>query len=111
MREVPAEVDLDLGDLVALEGEHLRVAEARAVGPRGLVGHDDLVAMLDIIDDPVVVAAAAARFELKLLAELGFGLDLDRCAAYKTTTFNFAVHRQPQHYTLITERKGAIPPE
>jgi predicted amidohydrolase len=38
-------------------------------------------------------------------------IDLDRCAAYKTTTFNFAVHRQPQHYALITERKGAIPPE
>jgi predicted amidohydrolase len=38
-------------------------------------------------------------------------IDLDRCAAYKTTTFNFAVHRQPQHYGLITERKGAIPPE
>jgi len=48
--------------------------------PHPLV-YADLVAMLDIIDDPVVVAAAAARFELKLLAELGFGLDLDRCAA------------------------------
>jgi predicted amidohydrolase len=37
--------------------------------------------------------------------------DLDRCASYKTTTFNFAAHRQPQHYTLITERKGAVPPD
>ncbi|MBI3516421.1 MAG: N-carbamoyl-D-amino-acid hydrolase [Proteobacteria bacterium] len=37
--------------------------------------------------------------------------DLDRCASYKTTTFNFAVHRQPQHYTLITDRKGAVPPD
>jgi DNA repair protein RecO (recombination protein O) len=48
--------------------------------PHPLV-YADLVAMLDRIDDPVVIAVAVARFELKLLAELGFGLDLDRCAA------------------------------
>lgn len=36
--------------------------------------------------------------------------DLDACASYKTTTFNFAVHRMPQHYGLITARKGAEPP-
>jgi DNA repair protein RecO (recombination protein O) len=48
--------------------------------PHPLV-YADLVAMLDRIDDPVVIAVAVGRFELKLLAELGFGLDLDRCAA------------------------------
>jgi DNA repair protein RecO (recombination protein O) len=48
--------------------------------PHPLV-HADLAAVLDRIDDPVAVAVAVARFELKLLAELGFGLDLDRCAA------------------------------
>jgi predicted amidohydrolase len=36
--------------------------------------------------------------------------DLDACASYKSTTFNFAVHRMPQHYGLIVERKGAEPP-
>lgn len=36
--------------------------------------------------------------------------DLDACASYKNTTFNFAVHRMPQHYGLITSRKGAEPP-
>lgn len=36
--------------------------------------------------------------------------DLDLCASYKKTTFNFAVHRQPQAYGLIVERKGAVPP-
>lgn len=36
--------------------------------------------------------------------------DLDACASYKATTFNFAVHRMPQHYGLITTRKGAEPP-
>lgn len=36
--------------------------------------------------------------------------DLDACASYKNTTFNFAAHRMPQHYGLIVERKGAEPP-
>jgi predicted amidohydrolase len=36
--------------------------------------------------------------------------DLDLCASYKNTTFNFARHRQPEHYRMIVERKGAVPP-
>lgn len=36
--------------------------------------------------------------------------DLDLTKSYKSTTFNFAVHRQPQAYGLIVERKGAVPP-
>lgn len=32
--------------------------------------------------------------------------DLDFCAIYKKTTFNFDLHRQPQAYGLIVERKG-----
>jgi len=36
--------------------------------------------------------------------------DLDLTLSYKNTTFNFAQHRQPQHYGLIVERKGSLPP-
>ena len=36
--------------------------------------------------------------------------DLDLTLSYKTTTFNFARHREPQAYGLIVERKGAILP-
>jgi DNA repair protein RecO (recombination protein O) len=36
---------------------------------------------LDRFGDPAAVAVLAARFELQLLAELGFGLDLSACAA------------------------------
>ncbi|GMV58859.1 MAG: carbon-nitrogen hydrolase [Betaproteobacteria bacterium] len=36
--------------------------------------------------------------------------DLDLCASYKNTTFNFARHREPAQYRMIVERKGAIPP-
>src|SRR4051794_37971707 len=49
--QIPAEVDLLLADLVAGEGQDLGIPEARAVGARGLVGHDDLVAGLDQADD------------------------------------------------------------
>jgi hypothetical protein len=38
--------------------------------------------------------------------------DLDLCNSFKNSVFNFAVHRQPEHYRMIVERKGAIlPPE
>jgi DNA repair protein RecO (recombination protein O) len=41
--------------------------------------------ILDHLDDPLTVAPAIARFELAFLAELGFGLDLESCAATGTT--------------------------
>ncbi len=36
--------------------------------------------------------------------------DLDAGKSYKTTTFNFAVHRQPDQYRMIVDRKGAQDP-
>ena len=36
--------------------------------------------------------------------------DLDAGFHYRRDIFNFANHRRPEHYTLITERKGAVPP-
>jgi DNA repair protein RecO (recombination protein O) len=40
-----------------------------------------LEAALGRLGDPAEVAVLVARFELQLLAELGFGLDLSACAA------------------------------
>ena len=37
--------------------------------------------------------------------------DLDFGAYIKRTVFNFAKHRRIEHYKLITERTGAIPPD
>ena len=37
--------------------------------------------------------------------------DLDAGRSYKTTTFNFAVHRQPDAYRRIVEQKGAVDPD
>ena len=34
--------------------------------------------------------------------------DLDLTQSYKSSVFNFAKHREPESYTLIVERKGAV---
>jgi len=47
--------------------------------------HDALAAILDHLEDRRVAAVLIARFELQMLAELGFGLDLDQCAATGAT--------------------------
>ena len=36
--------------------------------------------------------------------------DLDFARPYRADIFNFAAHRRPEHYRLIVERTGAIPP-
>jgi DNA repair protein RecO (recombination protein O) len=47
--------------------------------------HDDLYVafehILERLDDAPIAAPMVARFELQLLSELGFGLDLTQCAA------------------------------
>jgi DNA repair protein RecO (recombination protein O) len=47
--------------------------------------HDMLVAILGHLHERPIAAALVARFELQMLAELGFGLDLEQCAATGAT--------------------------
>ncbi|MDQ1366741.1 MAG: N-carbamoyl-D-amino-acid hydrolase [Acidimicrobiaceae bacterium] len=54
----------------------------------------------------IVAAAATASDELVVAS-----CDLDRCAHYKETLFDFERYRMIEHYGLITSRRGAIPPE
>ena len=67
--------------------------QSRAVTPRSREdpGSGTTVAMCHGEADELCVAAC----------------DLDAGRSYKSTVFNFGQHRQPQHYTLIVERKGA----
>jgi predicted amidohydrolase len=53
-----------------------------------------------------IVAQALTRGDELVVATC----DLDLCRPYKETLFNFARHRRPEHYRLIVERSGAIPP-
>jgi N-carbamoyl-D-amino-acid hydrolase len=39
-----------------------------------------------------------------------FHCDLGAGQSYKRPTFNFAIHRQPDQYRMIVERKGAGDP-
>jgi len=67
-----------------------------------LIGNSSVVA-----PSGVVVAQALSQDDELLVATC----DLDLASSYKATTFNFAKHRQPQHYGLIVERAGATEPE
>jgi len=54
-----------------------------------------------------VIAQAISQDDELVIARC----DLDATRSYKTTTFNFARHREPEHYRMIVERKGAIEPD
>src|SRR5580704_1987628 len=69
------------------------LASAAAMAEAGLPerephphAYDGLSALLDALDQDQGWAPAYARWELALLAELGFGLDLGSCAATGTTS-------------------------
>src|SRR4051795_9760926 len=47
--------------------------------------HDTLTEILEHLGDRSIAAALIARFELQMLGEFGFGLDLDQCAATGAT--------------------------
>ncbi len=63
---------------LALAGAHLRLLPERDPHPRL---YDALAALLDHLDHAPLAAELMVRFEMLLLDELGFGLDLETCAA------------------------------
>jgi DNA repair protein RecO (recombination protein O) len=65
----------------------------------------ELESILDDFDDPHSAAARIARFELRLLAELGFGLDLSECAA--TGSRRDLIYVSPKSGRAISRAAGA----
>ena len=65
------------------------IGQSAIIAPSG-----EIVAQASTLEDELIVAAC----------------DLDRCGPFKTSIFNFALHRRPEHYKLIVERTGAKPP-
>lgn len=61
--------------------------------------------ILDAVDEPRAAATAIARFELALLAELGFGLDLSLCAATGVTAD--LVYVSPRSGRAVSRAAGA----
>jgi DNA repair protein RecO (recombination protein O) len=66
--------------------------------------YDRLESALEHIDDPAVVAVNVVRFELRLLAELGFGLDLESCAA--TGTRDDLIYVSPKSGRAVSRAAG-----
>jgi len=65
------------------------LGDSMIVAPSG-----EVVAQATTLDDEVVTAVC----------------DLDRCADYRRTLFDFERYRMPEHYGLVVERRGEIPP-
>ncbi|MFC5323147.1 N-carbamoyl-D-amino-acid hydrolase [Bradyrhizobium oligotrophicum] len=65
-------------------------------------GIDHIAGSCIIAPSGEIVAACATKGDEIALARC----DLDLCNSYKQTIFNFDVHRQPQAYGMIVERKG-----
>ncbi len=79
-----------------------RLLPERDPHERVYVGLD---AILDHLDDSALAAALVVRFELLLLSELGFGLDLDRCAA--TGSADGLVFVSPKSGRAVSAEAGA----
>jgi N-carbamoyl-D-amino-acid hydrolase len=69
-------------------------------------GVDSLAQSVVIAPSGQIVAQCFTTGDELAVAEI----DLDYCRFYKGTLFDFDRYRLPQHYRLISERKGAIPP-
>ena len=66
-----------------------QIGQSQIIAPSG-----ETVAMAATLGDELIVARC----------------DLDLCRSYKTTVFDFARHRRPEHYRLIVDRTGPLPP-
>jgi len=118
-----ARLDEHLG-YYAVEGLRLRAATFLAL-PHALYGlghlcalvrllperdphpalHAALEHLLEGLGDARATAPEVARFELHLLAELGFGLDLDECAA--TGTREALIYVSPRSGRAVSQSAGA----
>jgi predicted amidohydrolase len=70
-------------------------------------GHDLMGGSVIIAPSGEIVAQCHTLGDELIVADC----DLDDCVFGRETIFNFAAHRRIEHYGLITERTGAIPPE
>ena len=67
----------------------------------------------DMIGQSAIIAPSGEI--VSMCHTLGDELIVHRCDLefgyrYKNDIFNFAAHRRPEHYGLIVERAGAVPP-
>ena len=80
---------------------HLRLLPDRDPHPALF---EQLAAIIDHFDQPPLAIEFMARFELKLLEELGFGLDLSECAA--TGARQELVYVSPKSGRAVSRKAG-----
>jgi DNA repair protein RecO (recombination protein O) len=66
--------------------------------------YETLCIVLDALDQPQMAAPLLVRFEVALLGELGFGLDLSECAA--TGTNDRLIYVSPKTGRAVSEAAG-----
>lgn len=95
-----------LSSAVAVHGIQMLAAHLRLLPERD--SHDilfeTLQLLVDHIDDPDAAGELVVRFELLLLDELGFGLDLSQCAA--TGTREDLVYVSPKSGRAVSRAAG-----
>jgi N-carbamoyl-D-amino-acid hydrolase len=93
--------------LVMQAGAYQNATWVVGVAKAGLeAGVDQIGGSCIIAPTGEVVAQAVTEGDELIVARC----DLDLGKSYKTSTFNFARHREPELYRMIVERKGAKPP-
>ncbi|MEM6383787.1 MAG: DNA repair protein RecO [Pseudomonadota bacterium] len=88
-------------NVIQLCAAHLRLLPER--DPHARL-HDMLGLILENVDDRTTLLALAARFELLLLEELGFGLDLSTCAG--TGTRDNLIYVSPKSGRAVCAEAG-----
>ena len=93
--------------LVVQANAYMNATWAVAVAKAGVEDGAGLIGGSCIVDpNGVIVAEAKTLADEVILAEC----DLDACRQGKEKMFNFAAHRRPDQYGMITTRAGANPP-
>ena len=88
-------------------GAYQNATWAVAVAKAGIEdGHELMGGSIIVSPQGEIVAQAYTQDDELITADC----DLDLCAFGKSTIFNFAAHRRPEHYAIITNQTGAIPP-
>ncbi len=89
-------------------GAYQNATWAVAVAKAGVEdGHELMGGSCIVSPQGEIVALASTQDDELIVADC----DLDLCSFGKTTIFNFADHRRPEHYKIITDQVGATPPE
>ncbi|MEM9427982.1 MAG: N-carbamoyl-D-amino-acid hydrolase [Pseudomonadota bacterium] len=95
-------------ELSMTAGAYQNATWAVAVAKAGVEDGHPLIGGSVIVDPDGRVVARTTSEADELIVH---ACDMDACAFGKTTIFDFARHRRPEHYGRITAQIGAEPPE